>query len=556
MLLPYPPYFNHGPSHNHRKVRDCQSFVHGNRTYEEWPSNNATWLPFSTTSVFESKFPSKNNMKTVYGHFTFINNPLRTFSVLEPGGPGGCNLKTTATVEETAVHGRCFVAQNGGFFNVNTGRCFGNIVSDGKLVQNSGGIQNAQFGIKADGTLVFGYLSEEQVLEEDNPFVQLLSGVVWLLRNGEVYINQSKAAECDETQTTGNFDYFINVTSARTAVGHDQDGRLILFHADGQTNDRGLSLWEVANFLKDQGVINAINLDGGGSATLVINGTLASYPSDHCEFNPMWRCPRRISTIVCVHEPFCDPPDCTGHGQCVLGECHCVGFWTGPACSVLRCRSSNCSSHGICTEGGCVCNNGWIGPSCNVSCPQGYYGEGCRGKCHCQNNATCDHVYGTCQCLDGYTGVLCEEVCPLGSYGPQCQNPCHCKNQCYCHHATGSCNKTQEPTEMLTIVGQCMETLLCTSWMKNLHPETAKNIFTERTWAVLTSTLALLLVLSAGFNVILFGKRNIEDWKYSYHQLQEIKGNLEVPDVLEPFDLHEPQGDIDLFHFKDGNPRS
>lgn len=42
-----------------------------------------------------------------------------------------------------------------------------------------------------------------------------------------------------------------------------------------------LNLWEVANFLKQHGVINAINLDGGGSATLVLNGTLASYPSDH-----------------------------------------------------------------------------------------------------------------------------------------------------------------------------------------------------------------------------------------------------------------------------------
>lgn len=41
-----------------------------------------------------------------------------------------------------------------------------------------------------------------------------------------------------------------------------------------------MSLWEVADFLKGQGVINAINLDGGGSSTYVANGSLASYPSD------------------------------------------------------------------------------------------------------------------------------------------------------------------------------------------------------------------------------------------------------------------------------------
>lgn len=47
------------------------------------------------------------------------------------------------------------------------------------------------------------YLSEEEVLDTENPFVQLLSGVVWLIRNGSVYINESQAAECDETQETG-----------------------------------------------------------------------------------------------------------------------------------------------------------------------------------------------------------------------------------------------------------------------------------------------------------------------------------------------------------------
>lgn len=41
-----------------------------------------------------------------------------------------------------------------------------------------------------------------------------------------------------------------------------------------------MNLWQVAKFLKDQKVINAINLDGGGSATYILNGSLANYPSD------------------------------------------------------------------------------------------------------------------------------------------------------------------------------------------------------------------------------------------------------------------------------------
>ena len=40
------------------------------------------------------------------------------------------------------------------------------------------------------------------------------------------------------------------------------------------------SLSEAAEILKDLGAINAVNLDGGGSATMVVNNTLVNYPSD------------------------------------------------------------------------------------------------------------------------------------------------------------------------------------------------------------------------------------------------------------------------------------
>lgn len=58
-----------------------------------------------------------------------------------------------------------------------------------------------------------------------------------------------------------------------------------------------MNLWEVAEFLKEQGVINAINLDGGGSATYARNGSLASFPSDHWYVNPA--CPFLV--IITVH---------------------------------------------------------------------------------------------------------------------------------------------------------------------------------------------------------------------------------------------------------------
>lgn len=47
------------------------------------------------------------------------------------------------------------------------------------------------------------YLSQEDVLDQSNPFVQLVSGVIWLLRDGEPYINFSLEAECNKSQETG-----------------------------------------------------------------------------------------------------------------------------------------------------------------------------------------------------------------------------------------------------------------------------------------------------------------------------------------------------------------
>ena len=41
------------------------------------------------------------------------------------------------------------------------------------------------------------------------------------------------------------------------------------------------SLYELADLLIEKGVINAINLDGGGSATFLEDGVLRNFPSDH-----------------------------------------------------------------------------------------------------------------------------------------------------------------------------------------------------------------------------------------------------------------------------------
>ena len=41
-----------------------------------------------------------------------------------------------------------------------------------------------------------------------------------------------------------------------------------------------VNLYDFADILISKGVVNAINLDGGGSATFLVDGVLANHPSD------------------------------------------------------------------------------------------------------------------------------------------------------------------------------------------------------------------------------------------------------------------------------------
>jgi exopolysaccharide biosynthesis protein len=65
----------------------------------------------------------------------------------------------------------------------------------------------------------------------------------------------------------------------RTAAGRTEDGRLVLMVVDGrQPASRGVSLEELASMLRDVGAVEALNLDGGGSSTLVVRGRLVNRP--------------------------------------------------------------------------------------------------------------------------------------------------------------------------------------------------------------------------------------------------------------------------------------
>jgi N-acetylglucosamine-1-phosphodiester alpha-N-acetylglucosaminidase len=78
---------------------------------------------------------------------------------------------------------------------------------------------------------------------------------------------------------------FATVISARHAIGHDAEGNLMLVSIDGKSWDHGIDLNGFAHQLIKLGMVNGINLDGGGSESAVVNGSNVNYPSDLCGEN-------------------------------------------------------------------------------------------------------------------------------------------------------------------------------------------------------------------------------------------------------------------------------
>lgn len=81
---------------------------------------------------------------------------------------------------------------------------------------------------------------------------------------------------------------FSGARAARMALGADKEGRPMLLWAEGAAklghrpgvDSRGATLMDMAEFCADAGMVNAVNLDGGGSAQLLLKNTRRLMISD------------------------------------------------------------------------------------------------------------------------------------------------------------------------------------------------------------------------------------------------------------------------------------
>ena len=74
---------------------------------------------------------------------------------------------------------------------------------------------------------------------------------------------------------------FAETRHPRTAAAVTKNGEILFVTVDGRSESSGgISLKDLADFLISLGAVDAINLDGGGSTTMVIQGKVVNQPSD------------------------------------------------------------------------------------------------------------------------------------------------------------------------------------------------------------------------------------------------------------------------------------
>jgi len=97
----------------------------------------------------------------------------------------------------------------------------------------------------------------------------IISGGPYLVKDGGVFVDMTAQKLAS-----------IGGRNPRTAIGYTKDNDLILITADGREGSSiGLTLFELAGLMKSLGCINAINLDGGGSTVMYVNGQIVNRPA-------------------------------------------------------------------------------------------------------------------------------------------------------------------------------------------------------------------------------------------------------------------------------------
>ena len=164
-------------------------------------------------------------------------------------------------------------------------------------------VLSSAFGMQKNGRMDIAYTytdsNSKQVLYQQNPITPIKDKNAKLALNEDAVANLKKwkldwavgggpvlvkdaaifISNNEEKKFAGKA---IADHHPRTAMGYTKDGYIILLAVQGRMKNIavGTTLTETAQIFMDLGAVEAINLDGGGSSCLLINGKETIKPSD------------------------------------------------------------------------------------------------------------------------------------------------------------------------------------------------------------------------------------------------------------------------------------
>ena len=171
----------------------------------------------------------------------------------------------TDTTSDMAEENNAVLAINGDYYGA---RQSGYVIRNGVVYRNQGS-NGEDMVISKDGTLSF-------ISESDTTTDSLNQKQAWqVLSFGPVLVENGQIAVTENDEVG-----MAMASNPRTAIGTVAKNHYLFVVSDGRTSESaGLSLYELANFMKSLGATNVYNLDGGGSSTMVFQGEVVNNPT-------------------------------------------------------------------------------------------------------------------------------------------------------------------------------------------------------------------------------------------------------------------------------------
>jgi hypothetical protein len=113
------------------------------------------------------------------------------------------------------------------------------------------------------------------------PGTSIVSAAPMLVRDGRISVDAAAEGTVDPADLSFGYAW-ADSRQPRTIAGVDAHGRLLLVTVDGRSmgGSEGFTLLEEAEFMRSLGAVTAMNLDGGGSTAIAVNGALVNRTSD------------------------------------------------------------------------------------------------------------------------------------------------------------------------------------------------------------------------------------------------------------------------------------